>query len=88
GAIHDSGVQYDAPKCHPDTRKQLLNDIRQWIREPDKETGILYLHGPAGAGKSCIARSACQQAEHDGTLCASFFFWRGSQDRNNANKLF
>ncbi|KAF9011386.1 hypothetical protein BDQ17DRAFT_1221466, partial [Cyathus striatus] len=88
GASHNSGDQHDAPKCHPDTRKQLLSDTNQWVREPDKETGILYLHGPAGAGKSCIARSVCNEAAHAGFLGASFFFWRGSPDRNNAKKLF
>ncbi|KAF8988214.1 hypothetical protein BDQ17DRAFT_1201777, partial [Cyathus striatus] len=88
GATHDSGEQYDAPKCHPDTRKQLLSDINQWIKEPNKETGITYLHGPAGAGKSCIARTVCERADYAGFLGASFFFWRGSQDRNNVKKLF
>ncbi|KAF8988208.1 hypothetical protein BDQ17DRAFT_1402221 [Cyathus striatus] len=88
GAIHDSRYQYEAPKCHPDTRKQLLNDVNEWIREPDKENGIMYLHGAAGAGKSCIARSVCENAAQAGLLGASFFFWRGSPDRNNANKLF
>ncbi|KAF9011408.1 hypothetical protein BDQ17DRAFT_1223738, partial [Cyathus striatus] len=88
GATHDSGEQYDAPKCHPDTRKQLLSNINQWIKEPDKETGIMYLHGPVGAGKSSVARSVCKEASQAGYLGASFFFWRGSQDRNNAKKLF
>ncbi|KAF8988220.1 hypothetical protein BDQ17DRAFT_1224098, partial [Cyathus striatus] len=87
GATHDSGDQYDAPKCHPDTRTQLLYDVNEWIKQPSKVTGIMYLHGPAGAGKSCIARSACQEAS-SGFLAASFFFQRGSQDRNNAKKLF
>ncbi|KAF8988215.1 hypothetical protein BDQ17DRAFT_1414676 [Cyathus striatus] len=88
GATHDSGEQYDASKCHPDTRKQLLSDINQWIKEPNKETGITYLHGPMGAGKSCIARSVCEGADYAGFLGASFFFWRGSPDRNNVKKLF
>ncbi|KAF9011415.1 hypothetical protein BDQ17DRAFT_1272931, partial [Cyathus striatus] len=88
GAVHDSQDQFDAPKCHPDTRRQLLYDIDQWVKEPKKETGISYLHGPAGAGKSCIARSVCEQATQAGFLGASFFFSRGSQDRNNAKKLF
>ncbi|KAF9011389.1 hypothetical protein BDQ17DRAFT_1233639, partial [Cyathus striatus] len=87
GAIHDSGEQYDAPKCHPDTRKKLLSDINQWVKETDKETGITYLHGPAGAGKSCIARSVCEGANYAGFLGASFFFWRGSQNRNNMEKF-
>ncbi|KAF9011383.1 hypothetical protein BDQ17DRAFT_1420758 [Cyathus striatus] len=88
GATHDSAEQCDAPKCHPDTRKQLLSDINQWIKEPDKQTDIMYLHGPAGAGKSSIARSVCKEAADAGFLCASFFFWRGSQDRNNVKKFF
>ncbi|KAF8988217.1 hypothetical protein BDQ17DRAFT_1288915, partial [Cyathus striatus] len=88
GATHDLGEQCDAPKCHLKTRKQLLSDINQWIREPDKETGITYLHGPAGAGKSCIARSVCEGANYAGSLGASFFFRRASQDRNNVKKLF
>ncbi|KAF8988210.1 hypothetical protein BDQ17DRAFT_1547888, partial [Cyathus striatus] len=62
GATHDSGEQYELPKCYPDTRKQLLSDINQWVRESAKNTGITYLHGPAGAGKSCIARSVCEEA--------------------------
>ncbi|KAF9001331.1 hypothetical protein BDQ17DRAFT_1542852 [Cyathus striatus] len=88
GATHDSNSQYEAPKCHEDTRTQLLSDIHDWIKEPEKETGILLLHGPAGAGKSCIARSTCEKADKTGLIGASFFFWRGANDRNNAQKLF
>ncbi|KAF9002322.1 hypothetical protein BDQ17DRAFT_1357270 [Cyathus striatus] len=44
GAFHDSMDQYDAPKCHPDTRKTLLGDINAWIKITDKETGIMFLH--------------------------------------------
>ncbi|KAF8998652.1 hypothetical protein BDQ17DRAFT_1328666 [Cyathus striatus] len=87
GATHQSKDQYDAPKCHPETRKQLLSDIKEWIEIPEKETGIMYLHGPAGAGKSCISRSVCEDAADAGLLGGSFFFWRGSPDRNHAQKL-
>ncbi|KAF8997212.1 hypothetical protein BDQ17DRAFT_1429231 [Cyathus striatus] len=87
GASHDSKDQYRAPKCDPDTRKQLLSDILEWIKVSEKETGITFMHGPAGAGKSCITRSACEQAASEGLLGASFFFWRGSSTRNNENKL-
>ncbi|KAF9001322.1 hypothetical protein BDQ17DRAFT_1212040, partial [Cyathus striatus] len=55
GATHNSDAQYEAPKCHEDTHTQLLSDIHDWIKEPEKETGILLLHSPAGTGKSCIA---------------------------------
>ncbi|KAF8998658.1 hypothetical protein BDQ17DRAFT_1361729 [Cyathus striatus] len=88
GASHNTKAQDDAPKCHEDTRTQLLGDILHWIKLPKKETGIMLLHGPAGAGKSCIARSVCQQAATEGLLGASFFFWRSDSDRNKMDKLF
>ncbi|KAF8997162.1 hypothetical protein BDQ17DRAFT_1429192 [Cyathus striatus] len=88
GASHDSKDQYDAPKCAPETRTQLLGDIHNWIEVTEKETGIMCLLGPAGAGKSCIARSVCEKAASEGLLGASFFFRRGVSERNNADKLF
>ncbi|KAF9001342.1 hypothetical protein BDQ17DRAFT_1208196, partial [Cyathus striatus] len=88
GTTHDLNAQYEAPKCHEDTHTQLLSDIHNWIKEPEKETGILLLHGPAGAGKSCIARSTCEKADKAGPMGASFFFWRSADDRNNAQKFF
>ncbi|KAF8978639.1 hypothetical protein BDQ17DRAFT_1440006 [Cyathus striatus] len=88
GATHSSKDQYDAPKCHTETRTQLRSDIQNWIKVDEKETGIMFLQGAAGAGKSCIARSVCEEANDSGLLGASFFFWRYSSDRNNADKLF
>ncbi|KAF8815010.1 hypothetical protein BYT27DRAFT_7249496 [Phlegmacium glaucopus] len=32
GAFHDSGERFDAPKCHPNTRKAVLAEIIQWIQ--------------------------------------------------------
>jgi hypothetical protein len=46
------------------------------------------LHGPAGAGKSAIAQSFCQNLEAEDRLGASFFFKRGHPSRGNARKLF
>ncbi|KAF9007198.1 hypothetical protein BDQ17DRAFT_1407674 [Cyathus striatus] len=88
GASHDSKDQYEAPKCDPETRTQLLSDILEWIKVPDKETGIVFMHRPAGAGKSCIAQSVCEQAASGGLLGASFFFWRGSSNRNNESRQY
>ncbi|KAJ7910458.1 hypothetical protein B0H13DRAFT_2272472 [Mycena leptocephala] len=49
---------------------------------------ILWLHGPAGAGKSAIAQTLCQKLEEEGRLGASFFFKRGHPSRGNAKRLF
>ncbi|KAF8187606.1 hypothetical protein K438DRAFT_1009789 [Mycena galopus ATCC 62051] len=48
---------------------------------------ILWLHGPAGAGKSAIAQSLCQKLEADGRLGASFFFKRGHPSRGHVKRL-
>ncbi|KAJ7705766.1 hypothetical protein B0H14DRAFT_2277487, partial [Mycena olivaceomarginata] len=49
---------------------------------------ILWLHGPAGAGKSAIAQSLCPKLEAEDRLIASFFFKREHASRGNATGLF
>ncbi|KAF7336334.1 putative nwd2 protein [Mycena venus] len=49
---------------------------------------LLWLHGPAGAGKSAIAQSLCQRLETEDCVAASFFFKRGHASRGNATRLF
>ncbi|KAJ6499823.1 hypothetical protein DFH09DRAFT_1102896 [Mycena vulgaris] len=49
---------------------------------------MLWLHGPAGSGKSAIAQSFCQKLEEKGRLGASFFFKRGHSSRGHAKRLF
>jgi hypothetical protein len=53
----------------------------------DRSSPILWLHGPAGSGKSAIAQTLCQKLE-EGCLGASFFFKRGHPSRGHAKRLF
>jgi hypothetical protein len=62
---------------------QFLTD-----REHHRDSRILWLNGPAGAGKSAVAQSLCMQLEVEGYLGASFIFKRGNVSRGNGNKLF
>ncbi|KAJ7832697.1 hypothetical protein B0H13DRAFT_2289056, partial [Mycena leptocephala] len=55
---------------------------------PPSRSAVLWLHGPAGAGKSAIAQSFCQNLEVAHRLGASFFFKRGHSSRGTATKLF
>jgi hypothetical protein len=87
-AFHDSAERYPQPKCHPETRTQVLEDLWTWSSQNDPKSTVLWLHGPAGAGKSAIAQSFCQKLESDGRLGGSFFFKRGHASRGNAKKLF
>ncbi|KAJ7489267.1 hypothetical protein FB451DRAFT_685818 [Mycena latifolia] len=87
-ASHDSGDRYLQPQCHPETRTNMLEDLQIWSSGNDPMSRILWLHGPAGAGKSAIAQSFCQKLEAEGRLGGSFFFKRGHPSRGNSNKLF
>ncbi|KAJ3550142.1 hypothetical protein NMY22_g611 [Coprinellus aureogranulatus] len=82
GAIHDSEERCDAPKCHPDTRRAVQGDIISWIKHGD-DCNILWLSGPAGAGKTAIAGSVAETCEREGLLAATFFFssFLGSENR-------
>ena len=58
GAFHDSGERFDPPKCHPNTRIHILTKIMDWVvGEVGWDEFIMWLHGPAGAGKSAIAQT-------------------------------
>lgn len=56
--------------------------------DPMPEHKIIWLSGPAGAGKSAIAQTTLQCAETKGQLGASFFFSRDAKGRNKADRLF
>ncbi|KAJ7902246.1 hypothetical protein B0H13DRAFT_2513739, partial [Mycena leptocephala] len=66
---------------------------KEWVWPSLTETmtkglPILWLHGPAGAGKSAIMRTFAEQLANTGRLGGSFFFKRGHATRGNAQKLF
>ncbi|KAF8155501.1 hypothetical protein B0H34DRAFT_498297 [Crassisporium funariophilum] len=87
-AIHDSDERYDPPKCHPETRKVIIDDIMKWIQDRERSMKALWVHGPAGAGKSAIAQTIAELCQEYGLLAASFFFSRTSRDRNSAKRFF
>ncbi|KAJ6543274.1 hypothetical protein DFH09DRAFT_1173782 [Mycena vulgaris] len=103
-AFHDSGDRFPQPRCHKETRTKLLDILWKWscgVQPPrkwtsdeehednnDPSSAILWLHGPAGSGKSAVAQSFCHDLQSKGRLGGGFFFKRGHASRGNANKLF
>ncbi|KAF8802680.1 hypothetical protein BYT27DRAFT_6753765 [Phlegmacium glaucopus] len=87
GAFHNSGERFDPPKCHPNTRVAVLRIIMGWVEESQRKFPMLWLHGPAGAGKSAIAQTIAEMCHALGLLLASFFFSRTAEGRNNGKKL-
>jgi hypothetical protein len=90
-ATHDSADNYAQPRCHPETCTEMLEKLYNWcIRSewPEGSEGeseeldseqcpVLWLYGPAGAGKSAIMRTLAEQLATSGQLGGSFFFKRG-----------
>ena len=87
GAFHNSDERYDPPKCHPHTRRAVLKNIMDWVKDPNKVTLILWLYGPAGTGKSAIAQTIAELLEEAGLLAAAFFFSRNASGRNDETSL-
>ncbi|KAF7373126.1 AAA-16 domain-containing protein [Mycena sanguinolenta] len=87
-AIHDSVERFPQPKCHPETRVEMLADLRKWALETCGQPNILWLYGPAGAGKSAIVQTLAEQLQHAGRLGGCFFFKRGHATRGNGKTLF
>ena len=87
GALHNSDERYDPPKCHPHTREAILQEIMDWIEDLDRQTGFLWLYGPAGAGKSAIEQTIAELLYKMNLLAASFFFSRSIGGRNEKTFL-
>jgi len=87
-AFHNSDERFDPPKCHPNTRLAVLAKIMRWIkREEDLDTFIMWMYGPAGAGKSAIAQTIAEMCDEEMLLLASFFFSRNDPSRSTVKPL-
>ncbi|KAJ7872841.1 hypothetical protein B0H14DRAFT_2344574 [Mycena olivaceomarginata] len=87
-ALHNAAESFPQPKCHPETRTELLNTLYNWVIDPNPHHPIHWLHSPAGTGKSAVMQTICQRLQEDGLLGGSFFFKRGHNTCGNAKVLF
>ncbi|KAJ7248315.1 hypothetical protein C8J57DRAFT_1189539 [Mycena rebaudengoi] len=88
-AMHDSADTYPQPRCHPGRREEMLHNLWDWATKSTIDAWpVLWLYGPAGAGKSAIMRTLSERLADAGLLGGSFFFKRGHITRGNAQKLF
>jgi hypothetical protein len=88
GAFHNAAERGDQTRCHHHTRIAVLKEIMTWISAPTAyRKFILWLYGPAGAGKTAIAQTIAEECEKAGRLAASFFFGRTALGRNNSSRF-
>ncbi|KAF5694732.1 G-protein beta WD-40 repeat-containing protein [Fusarium denticulatum] len=86
-ARYDSEDVKVGARCEPGTRARVLELIHNWA-DQDSGLPLLWLIGPAGTGKSTLARSIIDSLEVKKRLIAGYMFKRGEQDRNDTNRLF
>ncbi|GLA82247.1 hypothetical protein AtubIFM56815_006429 [Aspergillus tubingensis] len=86
GAHFNSHMDEDQVECLKNTRVELLDDITDWVDEPEGKT-IFWLRGVAGTGKSTISRTVARKLQERELLGASFFFKRGEGDRGKASRF-
>jgi hypothetical protein len=55
--------------------------------QDDQDAVILWMYGPAGAGKSAIAHDIARRCDLEKLLLASFFFSRSDPTRSNSKSL-
>jgi polynucleotide 5'-kinase involved in rRNA processing len=72
-AFHNSVERYPQPKCYLGTQKKILEDLWTWSSSGDSDSGVLWLQGPADAGKSAITQLLCERLEAADCLGGSFF---------------
>ncbi|KXN81738.1 Cullin-1 [Leucoagaricus sp. SymC.cos] len=76
-AAYDSAARENKASCYPGTRTQHIDDITGWATVSGQNPRRLFsMRGAAGTGKTSIAQSCAEQADGNGVLGASFFFWR------------
>ena len=66
----------------------MIKKIIDWATGMiDTNAFILWLYGPAGAGKTAIARTVAEHVAERGLLLASFLFFRSDSKRNTMKPL-
>jgi hypothetical protein len=86
-ARYDSGNVQDDPKCEPGTRARIQQVITDWA-DGDSVKRFYWLVGPAGTGKSTLARTIADSFDSQKRLVAGYFFKRGDQGRNDTTRFF
>ncbi|KAJ7906987.1 hypothetical protein B0H13DRAFT_2504063, partial [Mycena leptocephala] len=88
-ALYNSEQRFPPPRCHPDTRTAVQNTIETWAADIEDQTpAVMWLYGPAGAGKSAVAQSMAENWAVKNKLAAAFFFARWRTGGSSGKSLF
>ncbi|KAF8644602.1 hypothetical protein AX16_008376 [Volvariella volvacea WC 439] len=85
-ATHNGNMRADPLGCHPETCVEIIAEMIEWIQLRERVKNVLWIYGPAGIGKSAIAKTIAEKLDDKDSvakLAASFFFWGTDQSRNH-----
>lgn len=85
---HLTSAEYDFQELGYETepRTDVVRVISEWADGAD-DRPICWLYGPAGSGKSMVARAIAERYHEKERLAGSFFFSRGYSEQENTAKL-
>ena len=73
--LADSDLSHST--CFTNTRTKILKYMMGWaLRDIEKDKSVMWLHGPAGGGKTAIGRTIAKWCEEQEILLGEFFFSR------------
>lgn len=86
--VADAGYhsRHARPACLEGTREAIIAKLLGWKDDSDAAP-ICWLSGPAGYGKSAVAQTVAETCARDGTLLASFSFWRNAGGRSEFSRF-
>jgi hypothetical protein len=87
GAARDSSARSPPPKCHPETRVEINQDLMNWFYDKDTQELLIWVYGHAGVGKSAIMQTLADELAESLHLGASVFISRPN-GRNSSRQLF
>ncbi|KAJ3572020.1 hypothetical protein NP233_g3361 [Leucocoprinus birnbaumii] len=90
GAEYNSAERDPPPRCHPETRINILRRTTDWIENTDRDKRLLWIRGSAGVGKSAIVQTLAETlvvSESVQRLGATLFFSRPN-GRSNPQQVF
>ncbi|KAF9439857.1 hypothetical protein P691DRAFT_768703 [Macrolepiota fuliginosa MF-IS2] len=87
------GAKFDSsdhcPSCHPDTRLDITHSIQSWMYNLVHKYKILWLHGPAGVGKSAILQMVTEAASKSASsILSATLFFSHPNSRDNPKRVF
>ncbi|KAF9445639.1 hypothetical protein P691DRAFT_709993 [Macrolepiota fuliginosa MF-IS2] len=87
GAEFNSSERDPPPRCHPGTRLSIVQRIRDWLQDLNRQKNLLWLQGPAGVGKSAIIQTLAESESKSNSVFATLFF-SALNGRNDPNRVF